>query len=164
MTRHAGRLGGGRAGRSPSPGEPTMPGYKDVLHALETCDTAADVQRACGLPPSRLQRIMRSPRFRRELELEREFVEFRGRREAHKAACLAADTLANALNGHCEREVRLAAGAVVRLALREARREIQTPMYIGVGTVAPTNIEGGAEAAPSRPKPARKALKTVRKV
>lgn len=100
-----------------------MPGFKDVLEAIQTCRTAAQVQRACRIPPSRLLRILRSPRFRRYVELDREFTEFRGRREAHKHACLAADTLASALAGHCEREVRLAAGKVMRLALGETRRE-----------------------------------------
>ena len=154
-----------------------MPGYKDVLHALETCETAAEVQRACGIPPSRLQRIMRGPRFRRELELEREFVAFRGRREAHKAACLAADTLANALGGRCEREVRLAAGAVVRLALREARRETAGIPNASVRTPAGAKNRVGKREKPCKTqrepyrnmqetmqKPIRKARETGRTV
>ena len=71
---------------------------RDVLYALITCDTVQDVQRMCKLKPSRLRRILSSPRFRRALELERQYTAFRVRRVARRNARLAITCLANALN------------------------------------------------------------------
>ena len=93
-----------------------MPTNREVLLAMCHYGSAMLVQEQLGIKPSRLRRILNSPRFQRQLELERQYAEFRARRLAREYLLEAAYAMARSLRGSNEREVRKGASELLRLA------------------------------------------------
>lgn len=51
--------------------ERNMPGYKDVIDAIRGCGSTLQMIEHLKMPPSKLLRVLRSPRFRQQMEIER---------------------------------------------------------------------------------------------
>ena len=112
-----------------------MAGYKNVLGMVLVGSTARQIQDELKLPPSRLERILESPCFQRELKLAQQVTQMSLTLRATDHADWAFHKLADMMNSRRDESSRKACMAVLRQAesppFLSRRDEAQNPEKLG---------------------------------